>query len=165
MSLKIRQINNKDIRLLYNESKLTISSLNTLKSIFGYSLTELYLEQSTNKNKIQKYTIKINSKVSGFLSIDFSNPLSDPIAFQAIFQNIDTNIVLSAKALIHFLNKNVLTKSPVRFFTYIFPHETHIRNILENAGFELEGTLKKHIYTQGQYLDLLIMGTKRRVAL
>ena len=163
MKISIQKLKSQDIQSFFNKLNQDNSSFNSLGSVLGYSLTELYLENTTLQTKIKNYLFEKNSSLFGIIKLKEIDDKSKNTTFQMAFVNenyIDHNCINT-----QFLNFVKNLNKRLRCITYIFPHETHIRNILENAGFELEGTLKKHIYTQGQYLDLLIMGTKRRVAL
>lgn len=45
-----------------------------------------------------------------------------------------------------------------RLFTETYSFRKHHIRILEDNGFQLEGTLKKHTYFNGQYIDSIIHG-------
>jgi hypothetical protein len=131
-----------------------------LQSSFAYSLTERIIQMETQKTLDREFSICLNTSLVAFIRIKPKDPISQSTEIQLHCSNTGVDISNELKKILsHIKNYENVT----RFYCFLFPHELEEQNILTSLGFTQEAVYDQHIYSQGQYLDLLVFGTERLI--
>ena len=160
----VREMNENDISVLFQNARLKQSSYFILHSVLGYSLTEWKVECLERLRKSYRDLVveEPSSTLWGAIRLGPEDTISRMIRVQPLVLSVrPEGETLMQESLKSVIEKLFLFKNITRFCSFIFPWEEEEKRLLEGNGFEKEGVLSRQIYFRGVYHDLLMFGTDR----
>jgi len=125
--------------------------------MFGVELWKEWEDTLSCSTVIPHYPINFWKLIGvcGLCYIDWVSGTAE-ISFYIDSEYQDTEVEFDAFALL--IDKARLEFNLNRLWAENYAFYTHGIQVLKEAGFVLEGTMRKHVYKQGQYHDSLLYG-------
>ena len=165
MDFKLRPFNNNDLQSLVKYAN-NVAIAKNMTNKFPHPYTEengkLFLEFAT-KNPTRMFAIEINGEMCGGIGL---HPQEDIHCKNAelgywLAEPFWGNGIIS-KAIVQMLEHGFKNFDFQRIFARPFGTNLASQKVLEKAGFVLEARFEKTLFKNGEYLDELVYGVRRK---
>ena len=143
--------------------ELKRASFHEIKHIFvslknRYYFSNSFEERYENCDSCEFYKININNLFVGGLILHDYDKYSKRIMFTIAISEEQQNKGNGSKAMKKLLDYIFNDRKIRRIFIEVYETNRRAIELYKKFGFKKEGSLRKHTYKKGNYIDLFIMG-------
>ena len=160
MSAKLREITQNDLEVVFNAHLNGRNSYALLHAMLGYSLSELKSEYgSSTRPPYKELIVEDGAKPLGLIRLGPEDSVSKTVRLQPFMVSAGgAEEEGLSQCVADVMDQMMLYNNISRFYCFLLETETAEAGILRQNGFDVEAVLRGHVYLQGEYENLLILG-------
>lgn len=157
--MQFREITIDDFPKLVNSYQY--NSYHLLHSILGYSWTEFIIEQEASPYR-EFVLDNSDSLIQGAIRLSHLNQLSRNIRLQPLVIARDLESIKEITKYIQKIIGDLVKYENIdRLYSFLFKHEKVELQVLRECNFEQEAELTEHFFLDGNYQNVMVLGTGR----